>query len=112
MLLMASRQLRSNLCIRAANVNISSTPTNQYKMTPNQMEAAMTDYIEVDLYICGVYRGRRKIGKDGLYGQLLSGDFSGASDSLADMQSELEQLGCTVDTSMEMVEAANGGDNV
>lgn len=69
------------------------------------------DYIEVDFYVCGVYRGQRRIGRKSLYGQLLSSDFSGAVDSLSSMQSELEQSGCAVRASMKAhpVET-NGGD--
>ena len=50
------------------------------------------DYIEVDWYVCGVYKGKRKIGKNSICGALLSNDFSGASKQIKQMTNELNQI--------------------
>ena len=36
-------------------------------------------YIEVDLYVMGVYRGKRKIGSNSICGRLLSGNLEEAT---------------------------------
>ena len=50
------------------------------------------DYIEVDWYVCGVYNGKRKIGKHSICGELLFNNFSGASKQIKQMTDELNQI--------------------
>ena len=51
-----------------------------------------TDTIEVDFYICGVYQGKRRIGADGICGQLIRGNLAGASTQLREMVDELNDI--------------------
>ena len=52
----------------------------------------MTDYIEVDFYVCGVYRGKRKIGRKSICGMLLSGDLEGGLNKVSEMVDDLNQI--------------------
>jgi len=52
----------------------------------------MKDYIEVDFYVCGVYRGKKKIGRKSICGLLLSGDFEKAFTKTQDMVSEINDI--------------------
>ena len=55
------------------------------------------DYIEVDWYLCGVYQGKRKVGKSSIAGRLLSGDFLEAFRNADEMKRDLEKIGCIVE---------------
>ena len=54
----------------------------------------MDEYIEADYYICGVYIGKRKVGKNSICGMLMTGNYSGAVDKINVMIDELNTIPC------------------
>ena len=63
----------------------------------------MTDeYIDVDWYVCGVYKGKRKVGKNSICGMFLTGDVSGALNKTSDMTDEINTIpGVTAKVELE-----------
>jgi len=55
-------------------------------------KARNDDFIEADFYVCGVYRGKMKVGKHSICGAYLSGDMSGMLKGLQSMEKEINQL--------------------
>jgi len=49
-------------------------------------------YIEVDCYVMGVYRGKRKIRKDSISGLILSGEYEKAFTKTQDMKKEIDRI--------------------
>jgi hypothetical protein len=52
----------------------------------------MSDYIEVGFYFCGVYQGKRKVGKNSVCGKLLSGDTDGGLNKVSEMIDEINAI--------------------
>jgi hypothetical protein len=50
------------------------------------------DYIEVAWYVCGVYLGKHKVGKNSICGALLSDNFFGASKQIKQMTDEINEI--------------------
>jgi len=52
------------------------------------------EYIEADYYVCGVYIGKRKVGKNSICGMLMTGNYSKAVDKINIMIDELNTIPC------------------
>jgi hypothetical protein len=50
------------------------------------------DHILVDFYFCGIYQGKRKVGKDSIMGQVATGNLGGALAGLGQMVAEINQI--------------------
>jgi len=50
------------------------------------------DWIEVDFYCCGVYRGKRRVHRNSFAGRYFSGDFGGAMQKVAEMVDDLNSI--------------------
>jgi len=50
------------------------------------------DYILVDYYFCGVYQGKRKVGRNSIMGQVAAGNLGGALAGLGEMVAEINQI--------------------
>jgi len=48
--------------------------------------------IEVNFYVCGIYRGKRKIGRHSICGALLSGNMAEGLSKTREMIDELNQI--------------------
>ncbi len=51
-----------------------------------------SDYIGVDFYVCGIYRGKRRVHKKSIAGRTFSSDFSGAIGEIQKMNRELNEI--------------------
>jgi len=50
------------------------------------------EYIEVDFYVMGVYRGKRKISKNSISGAILSGDLMGGISKTIELQNSIDEI--------------------
>jgi hypothetical protein len=72
----------------------------------------LQDYLEVNLYVIGRYRGKRRVGKNSIIGRLLTGDLDGAMARIREMKRELERIpGVEVKPGPGRREGENGGDD-
>ncbi|MCB9135126.1 MAG: hypothetical protein H6636_06855 [Anaerolineales bacterium] len=51
----------------------------------------MDEYYEVDIFVCGQYVGRRKIGLNSIVGLLLAGNYAQGAQQASDMIAHLEK---------------------
>ena len=56
------------------------------------MNKTPKEFIEINYYVCGVYRGKRKIGRNSICGALLSGEYGKATSGLSEMVDELNNI--------------------
>lgn len=68
----------------------------------------MTDYIEVDLYLCGIYQGKVRLGRNSMLGALCKGDIEAALGHTAEMVQELNHIP-GVQASAKMTHAGTTG---